>query len=175
MGLVDNAYPLRQVSELPASQIPLLYAKLMKLIVRFARAGLVHGDFNEFNLLIREVQPDSEYEVPDEEYELSFAARAAAKARELDEAVKVQPPIEPKEGERVEKGKNFERIVSVVPDASTQAKASEAQDEEESSEEEEEEGDEDEEMITFEDGTAIEPIVIDFPQMTSVEHENAEE
>ena len=25
----------------------------MDLIVRFARAGLIHGDFNEFNILIR--------------------------------------------------------------------------------------------------------------------------
>ena len=25
----------------------------MDIIVRFARAGLIHGDFNEFNILIR--------------------------------------------------------------------------------------------------------------------------
>jgi RIO kinase 2 len=25
----------------------------MELIVRFAQAGLIHGDFNEFNILIR--------------------------------------------------------------------------------------------------------------------------
>ena len=25
----------------------------MDLIVRFARAGLIHGDYNEFNILIR--------------------------------------------------------------------------------------------------------------------------
>ena len=30
-----------------------LYSTLMDLIVRFARAGLIHGDFNEFNILIR--------------------------------------------------------------------------------------------------------------------------
>ena len=30
-----------------------LYSSLMELIVRFARAGLIHGDFNEFNILIR--------------------------------------------------------------------------------------------------------------------------
>jgi len=29
-----------------------LYSTLMDLIVRFARAGLIHGDFNEFNILI---------------------------------------------------------------------------------------------------------------------------
>ena len=27
----------------------------MDLIVRFARAGLIHGDFNEFNILLREL------------------------------------------------------------------------------------------------------------------------
>lgn len=49
MSLID-AYPLRQLAshEAPGE----LYAELMALIVRFARAGLVHGDFNEFNLLI---------------------------------------------------------------------------------------------------------------------------
>lgn len=26
----------------------------MDLIVRFARSGLIHGDFNEFNILIRD-------------------------------------------------------------------------------------------------------------------------
>ena len=50
MELID-AYPLRQIDEHddPGS----LYAKLMALLVRFARAGLIHGDFNEFNILIR--------------------------------------------------------------------------------------------------------------------------
>lgn len=49
MSLID-AYPLRQLAEHDAPGE--LYAELMALIVRFARAGLVHGDFNEFNLLI---------------------------------------------------------------------------------------------------------------------------
>lgn len=31
-----------------------LYSQLMDLIVRFARSGLIHGDFNEFNILIRD-------------------------------------------------------------------------------------------------------------------------
>lgn len=30
-----------------------LYATLMELIVRLAKDGLIHGDFNEFNILIR--------------------------------------------------------------------------------------------------------------------------
>ncbi|EED80416.1 predicted protein, partial [Postia placenta Mad-698-R] len=50
MEFID-AYPLRQVAELPSPGK--LYSDLMDLIVRFARAGLIHGDFNEFNILIR--------------------------------------------------------------------------------------------------------------------------
>ncbi len=41
----------RQVSEVenPGK----LYSRLMDVIVRFAQAGLIHGDYNEFNILIR--------------------------------------------------------------------------------------------------------------------------
>ncbi|KAJ8326428.1 Serine/threonine-protein kinase rio2 [Batrachochytrium dendrobatidis] len=50
MGLID-AHPLSQIRDLedPGK----LYSKLMNLIVRLACSGLIHGDFNEFNLLIR--------------------------------------------------------------------------------------------------------------------------
>ncbi|KAK2461864.1 hypothetical protein APHAL10511_006327 [Amanita phalloides] len=50
MELID-AYPLRQITEV--SSPGKLYSALMELIVRFAKAGLIHGDFNEFNILIR--------------------------------------------------------------------------------------------------------------------------
>ncbi|KAI0778542.1 RIO1 family-domain-containing protein [Trametes elegans] len=50
MEFID-AYPLRQVADIPSPGA--LYSDLMDLIVRFARAGLIHGDFNEFNILIR--------------------------------------------------------------------------------------------------------------------------
>ncbi|KAH7104593.1 RIO1-domain-containing protein [Auriculariales sp. MPI-PUGE-AT-0066] len=50
MELID-AYPLRQISDHPNPGQ--LYSTLMDLIVRFARAGLIHGDYNEFNILIR--------------------------------------------------------------------------------------------------------------------------
>jgi len=51
MSLVD-AFPLRQISAIgdPAS----LYAELLSLIVRLAQFGLIHGDFNEFNILVEE-------------------------------------------------------------------------------------------------------------------------
>jgi RIO kinase 2 len=41
----------RQIAEVPSPGK--LYSELMDLIVRFAQSGLIHGDFNEFNILIR--------------------------------------------------------------------------------------------------------------------------
>lgn len=51
MSLID-AFPMRQISSVgdPAS----LYAELLSLIVRLAQIGLIHGDFNEFNILVEE-------------------------------------------------------------------------------------------------------------------------
>ncbi|KAF2467630.1 RIO1-domain-containing protein [Lindgomyces ingoldianus] len=56
MGLVD-AFPMRQISSVgdPAG----LYAELISLIVRLAQHGLIHGDFNEFNVLIEEAPSTS--------------------------------------------------------------------------------------------------------------------
>ena len=51
MSLVD-AFPLRQIVSVPDP--PLLYAELMEMIVRLAGVGLIHGDFNEFNILVEE-------------------------------------------------------------------------------------------------------------------------
>ncbi|CUS13332.1 unnamed protein product [Tuber aestivum] len=51
MTLID-AFPLRQISTLASPST--LYAKLMELILRFASQGLIHGDFNEFNILVHE-------------------------------------------------------------------------------------------------------------------------
>ena len=47
-----QALPLRQINEVldPAG----LYAELLELILRLADHGLIHGDFNEFNILLRE-------------------------------------------------------------------------------------------------------------------------
>ncbi|KFO11750.1 Serine/threonine-protein kinase RIO2 [Balearica regulorum gibbericeps] len=49
MELIDG-YPLCQVHEMedPAS----VYSELMDLIVKLANHGLIHGDFNEFNLIL---------------------------------------------------------------------------------------------------------------------------
>ncbi|MCJ1391546.1 hypothetical protein MMC18_004410 [Xylographa bjoerkii] len=51
MSLVD-AFPLRQIREMPDPAG--LYAELMEMILRLAKWGLIHGDFNEFNILIKE-------------------------------------------------------------------------------------------------------------------------
>lgn len=31
-----------------------LYDELMNLIIRFADSGVIHGDFNEFNIMLKE-------------------------------------------------------------------------------------------------------------------------
>ena len=53
----------RQISEV--GNPGRLYSSLMDLIVRLARAGLIHGDFNEFNILLRENDPDSDEPDPE--------------------------------------------------------------------------------------------------------------
>ncbi|XP_066273198.1 uncharacterized protein [Branchiostoma lanceolatum] len=45
-----NAYPMCQVRDV--ADPPALYNECMELIVRFANHGLIHGDFNEFNLML---------------------------------------------------------------------------------------------------------------------------
>lgn len=57
MSLVD-AFPLRQISKVPQPQA--LYSELMDIILELARFGLIHGDFNEFNILIKEEVDDPE-------------------------------------------------------------------------------------------------------------------
>lgn len=49
--LCCRQYVRRQIDEVASPGE--LYSKLMDVIVRFARAGLIHGDYNEFNILIR--------------------------------------------------------------------------------------------------------------------------
>ena len=51
MELID-AFPLRQIQEVPNPAG--LYAELIGIVLRLAAFGLIHGDFNEFNILIRE-------------------------------------------------------------------------------------------------------------------------
>ena len=53
MELID-AFPLRQIQEVPNPAG--LYSELIEIVLRLAKFGLIHGDFNEFNILIREEQ-----------------------------------------------------------------------------------------------------------------------
>ena len=61
MGFVD-AFPLRMVESVP--EPGRLYAELVEIVVELARRGLIHGDFNEFNILIKEEEKvDGEVEL----------------------------------------------------------------------------------------------------------------
>lgn len=51
MSLID-AFPMRQIASVPDPAS--LYAELIAMILRLAQHGLIHGDFNEFNILIKE-------------------------------------------------------------------------------------------------------------------------
>lgn len=51
MELIEGL-PLRQIQDVPHPER--LYAELIDLILKLAGVGLIHGDFNEFNILIRE-------------------------------------------------------------------------------------------------------------------------
>ncbi|GAA5874912.1 hypothetical protein JCM1840_007148 [Sporobolomyces johnsonii] len=122
MELID-AFPLRQISAVPSPGA--LYSALMDMIVRLARSGLIHGDFNEFNLLIRdhrtEAEKDRDDETPDER-----DARIAKEGGDFPVRVEL-------EGEEYEERRKRER-----------------------------------------EGTLLEPILIDFPQMVSTDHADAE-
>ena len=51
MEFIDS-FPLRMIESVPNASK--LYAELMDMIVRLAKRGLIHGDFNEFNILVKE-------------------------------------------------------------------------------------------------------------------------
>lgn len=57
MEFID-AYPMRQIDSVPDPGK--LYAELMAMIVSLAQRGLIHGDFNEFNILIKESSLEEE-------------------------------------------------------------------------------------------------------------------
>jgi RIO kinase 2 len=51
MSLVDGA-PLNQIKQMSRPQY--VYDQMMGLVVRLAKHGLIHGDLNEFNVLVRD-------------------------------------------------------------------------------------------------------------------------
>jgi len=123
MELID-AFPLRQIASVPSPGQ--LYSSLMDLIVRLARSGLIHGDFNEFNILILDHRTWAEKDRDDETTE----ERDARIARDggVDKPVEIEL-----EGEEYELRKKREK-----------------------------------------EGTLLEPVLIDFPQMVSTDHADAE-
>jgi len=133
MELID-AYPLRQVASIPANQLGPLYSALMKLIVRLARAGLIHGDFNEFNLLVREIHDAH----PNDEYEEGYGPDGPIPRHNI-----------------AQQG------------AAAQGSVGSADETEDSDDDDLTEG------IYIDEGVRVEPILIDFPQMMIVEHDNA--
>lgn len=56
MSFIDDSYPLRQISAVPDPAG--LYAELIAMVLRLAKHGLIHSDFNEFNILIKEEKAD---------------------------------------------------------------------------------------------------------------------
>jgi len=187
----------------------------MKLIVKLARAGLIHGDFNEFNLLVKESfleeEEDGEYGNGVAERDLEMESRSRKRdgnqilqLREMEKKGtggsvdggfdlrgqaddRRRGGFMEKEGEKVENGNGFQRIVKIETEKTRDEEEVEDEDEDEDSEESENEDEDEEdyeerreakekakEEIHFQDGTTIKPILIDFPQMVSVQHENAE-
>src|ERR1700761_1957981 len=57
MEFID-AFPLRMIEHVP--EPGKLYAELMDMIVQLAQRGLIHGDFNEFNILVKEDDEEDE-------------------------------------------------------------------------------------------------------------------
>lgn len=51
MSLIDG-FPLRQIDSVPDPAG--LYGELIDMVVQLATLGLIHGDFNEFNIMIKE-------------------------------------------------------------------------------------------------------------------------
>ena len=123
MEMVDGV-PLRSVQRVgdPAG----LYAELMEVILRLARFGLIHGDFNEFNIMVRD--EDDEEEEEEEKEEEGEGEDQAEKAKQENE----------------------------------NENGTEADD------------DEEEEDTDVKATARIKPVVIDFPQMVSIDHANAE-
>ncbi|KAJ9209681.1 hypothetical protein DTO166G4_8725 [Paecilomyces variotii] len=77
MSLID-AFPLRQISKVPRPAE--LYSELMDMILQLARYGLIHGDFNEFNILIKEEEDHN-------------AKGKGRESEEVDESIRLVPII----------------------------------------------------------------------------------
>jgi RIO kinase 2 len=125
MSLVD-AFPLRQISMVPDPAG--LYDELIEMILQLARYGLIHGDFNEFNILIKE---------------------------ETVTAITTTPPASASASTFSNNAQLVEPISSTEPLPSTEQPCAQPPDPHNTT------------------TTTITPILIDFPQMVSIDHANA--
>mgnify|MGYP001940104633 FL=1 len=175
----EDAYPLRQIAALPIDQVRHLYSALMALIVRLARAGLIHGDFNEFNLLVKEIRDDEDNtEENDMIPKHQRIERADQSDAENESDFSAEDAI-------VEHGKGFARVVQGPPRANDDEEKKDAVDVPKTYSDEDGDEDEDEDedisdisvdtqqVIDLGEGIRVEPVLIDFPQMVSIEHPNA--
>lgn len=87
MELIEGL-PLRQVQEVPHPER--LYAELINLVLELAGVGLIHGDFNEFNILIREDQIAS---VPQEQASYPTNSPCSVPQESLQDSIKLTPII----------------------------------------------------------------------------------
>lgn len=83
MSLVD-APPMRQIASVPDPAG--LYGELIDLILRLAKHGLIHGDFNEFNILIKEEMVPADEEGGD-------TPAKDAEGDEVEEAIRLVPYV----------------------------------------------------------------------------------
>jgi RIO kinase 2 len=83
MTLID-AHPMRQISSVPDPAG--LYGELIALILRLAQHGLIHGDFNEFNILIKEEKQRSEPAEPN-------SAAGGENTESTAESIKLTPVV----------------------------------------------------------------------------------
>lgn len=86
MSLID-AFPLRQIASVPDPAS--LYADLIALLLRLASHGLIHGDYNEFNILIKE----EKVSVAAKEEDGKTPAEGAAEEDEAEETIKLVPVV----------------------------------------------------------------------------------
>lgn len=174
----EDAYPLRQIAALPIDQVRHLYSALMALIVRLAQAGLIHGDFNEFNLLVKEIRDDEDNTDENDatpKHQRKVPADQSDAENESDFVA---------EDATVEYGKGFARVVQGPPRANDNETKKDAVDVSKTYSDEDEDEDEDEDVsdisvdteqvIDLGEGIRVEPVLIDFPQMVSIEHPNAD-
>ena len=153
MEFID-AFPLRQISDVPDPAG--MYGELMEMILSLARVGLIHGDFNEFNILIKEEQkPES---------------LGQAQKSEITELAGHSGSGEKDAGQTNEKATTE---WDKEDDGNSTGPAADAQVRLSGSNIHHRTPDEYESTSSDSKTTRLIPVLIDFPQMLSIDHANA--